>query len=579
MGNFGAGVAGAGVALKSLRDWQQEEARFRQEQETGAANLEASRQRNTVGKDQINELQRQRSAEAEERAATQQYYRDASSGYGEAAQAQPATPAQPAEVAPTEQPMPASAVPGATLSSSPVQPPKAPVTAAEAPVTPGGAPSMTAPTRPAPAPTAGAAGGRAGLLDVLAKKASDRGDTARANQLMAQKNELEKEGMAQVAHQALIDPTDVKKIEEVSNQYGSRRLVPGSLKYEGNGNYSGTSIMPDGSQKPFEHFNMLHAAMSLGVIAPPAVIKTKTDENVYTRNPSTGKLESVQEGHKFATTMNREGDIVTTNLQTGDTKIQAAGGGAGKLSRTDTMGLRQVMTLVGREAGNRNKLDTDPLKGSEGHPAPAPYDQASVAGLAQSLFLNNTELGKNAPLAVKIATAINDKDKDTVTGVAMLGGEQWNVVQYGTGRNKQLYGVSKVAQQPQPAAPAAQAKEQTVAAPAAAPARAMPVSAQAPAPAAAAPSPAPQSLPKPPPRAKSPEETAGEEVDTLRSQISEANSKLHDISATVLKRDPGAADRVRSEIAKLQAAHKAAMERYSSIVGSQAAVAGRTAKP
>jgi hypothetical protein len=415
---------------------------------------------------------------------------------------------------------------------------------------------------------------------VLAQKAYARGDTARANQLLAQKNEMEKEGMAQVAHQAMIDPTNVKKIEEVSNQYGARRLVPGSLKYEGNGNYSGISIMEDGSQKPFQNFNMLHAAMSLGVIAPPAVIKTKTDENVYTRNPSTGKLEQVQEGHKFATAMNREGDIVTTNLQTGDTKVQSAGGGAGRLSRTDNMGLRQVMTLVGREAGNRNKLDTDPLKGTEGHPAPAPYDQASVAGLAQSLFLNNAELGKNAPLAVKVATAINDKDKSTVTGVAMLGGEQWNVVQYGTGKNRQLYGISKVAQQPQSGAPAAQPKEQTAEAPAAAPARAMPVSTQPPAAqAATAPAPAQQSLPKPPPRSKSPEETAGEEVDTLRGQISEANGRLHDISATVLKRDPGAADKVRAEITKLQAAHKLAMERYSSIVGAQGAVAGRTMRP
>src|SRR5258706_11325733 len=307
MGSFGASVGGAGVALKSLRDWQQEEASFKQAQETGAANLESARQRNTLSKDQITELQRQRAAEAEERAATNQYYTDASPGFTPGAQA--SAPA--AETAPTEQPMPATAVPGATLSSSPVQPPKAPTTAAEAPVTPGGAPSLSAPSRPAPAapsaPTPGLAGGRSGLLDVLIHKAQARGDTARANQLLAQKNEMEKEGMAQVAHEAMIDPTNVKKIEEVSNQYGSRRLVPGSLKYEGNGNYSGISIMPDGTQRPFQNFNMLHAAMSLGVIAPPAVIKTKTDENVYTRNPSTGKLEQVQEGHKFATAMNREG--------------------------------------------------------------------------------------------------------------------------------------------------------------------------------------------------------------------------------------------------------------------------------
>lgn len=576
MGSLGAGVAGAGVALKSLRDWQQEEARFKQEQDTGAANLEATRQSNTFGKDKITELQRQRVAEAEERAATNQYYTDASPGYvpGQA-------PAQPAEAAPTEQPMPATAVPGATLSSSPVQPPKAPVTAAEAPVTPGGAPSLSAPARPAPvapgAPAAQPAGGRSGLLDVLAQKAYARGDTARANQLLAQKNEMEKEGMAQVAHEAMMDPTNVKKIEEVSNQYGARRLVPGSLKYEGNGNYSGISIMPDGSQKPFQNFNMLHAAMSLGVIAPPAIAHFKTDENVYSRNPSTGKLEPVQEGHKFATAMNREGDIVTTNLQTGDTKVQSAGGGAGRLSRTDNMGLRQVMTLVGREASNRTNMDKDNAW-REGY-VQRPYDQANVAGVAQSLFLNNTELGKNAPLAVKIATAINDKDKDTVTGVAMLGGEQWNVVQYGTGKNRQLYGVSKVAQQPQGGTPAAQPKEQTAEAPAAAPARAVPVSTQPQAPQAAAPAPAPQSLPKPPPRVKSPEETAGGEVDSLRESLHEANSRLHDISATTLKRDPGAADRVRSEIAKLQAAHKAAMERYSSLVGSQAAVSGRAMRP
>src|SRR6266850_7857001 len=108
MGSFGAGVAGAGVALKSLRDWQQEEARFKQEQETGAANLESTRQRNTLNKDQITELQRQRAAEAEERATTQQYYTDASPGFTPGAQAPAQSSSQPAETAPTEQPMPAS---------------------------------------------------------------------------------------------------------------------------------------------------------------------------------------------------------------------------------------------------------------------------------------------------------------------------------------------------------------------------------------------------------------------------------------------------------------------------------------
>jgi hypothetical protein len=413
---------------------------------------------------------------------------------------------------------------------------------------------------------------------VLAQKAYARGDTARANQLMAHKNELEKEGMAQVAHQALIDPANVKKIEEVSNQYGVRRLVPGSLKYEGNGMYSGIGIQENGQQTPFEHFNMLHAAMSLGVIKPPEVIRTKTDENVYMRNPSTGKLDQVQEGNKFkGHGASRYGPGFIVNEKDGTVQKIEPDGSSTTLTPAQTGGVRQIMTLVGREATNRTTMDKDGMWKPDY--VKRPYDQASVTSLAQNLFLNNPELGKNAPLAVKIATDINDKAKDAEMRPAMKNGELWNVVLYGTGKNRQLYGISKVPQQPTaqaaPAAPAQQTEPATPTVSAPAPARAMPVSTQAP---AAAPAPAPQSLPRPT-RAKSPEETAGEEADTLRSQISEANSRLHDISATVLKRDPGAADRVRAEIAKLQAAHKAAMERYSSIVGTQAAVAGRTMRP
>lgn len=428
-------IGNTGAALRSKAQYEEDRA-------LNSERIKQAQQGTAIGADQATELARKRAAEAEERDAASDYARRSAPGYFGGQQQPAAAPApapaptetaaaggsQPTEEAPTEQPIPTTAVPGSTLSSSPVPAPKAPTPPQAAAITPGGAPSLNAPPRmasPAPAapPTAPAqpGGGRVGLLDVLAKKALERGDTARYNELQAQKQALDKEGFGQAAHEALLDPTNVRKIEETFNQYGARRLVPGSLVYEGAGKYSGAVLSDDGSVRPFQHFDMLHAAMSLGVIAPPTMKGFKSDENVFSVDP-TGAINQVQTAHKFVTTMNRSGDIVTTNQQTGETHVQTAGGGEGRLSSTQNSGIREIMQLVGRVSKERS----DQLPGAkENKPR---LEQARVASTAQSIYLNNPELERNGPLAAEIAIAVNDGDKSASTGTAMRDGAMWNVV-------------------------------------------------------------------------------------------------------------------------------------------------------
>src|SRR5882672_5060783 len=264
MGLSLSGLSYAGHALKSARDYRQEEERFYTEQEGRQADVAAARQRLDIGRDQADQLQRQRAAEAEERGATADYYKAAAPGYPGFQQPQ-AAPAAAAPVAAPEaapegapaaapavpapapaQPMPPSAVPGVTLQASP-----APIPAAPAPQAPkpdasvaapvAGQPGTALPTPPRPSMPAAAApaapgqpaGGRAGLLDVLAQKANQRGDAGRAQQIIQTKDMLEKEGFGQLAHQAMMDPTNTRKLEEIANANGTWRVAPGSLRYDG----------------------------------------------------------------------------------------------------------------------------------------------------------------------------------------------------------------------------------------------------------------------------------------------------------------------------------------------------------
>src|SRR5438552_3483642 len=127
-----AGLGNAGVILKSKRDYDQETARFETEQKQREANVKSTQQQNQeFDYTKLDPARIQHERRIDEEAATRAYIRDSSTGYpgfqSQAAAAPAPAPAEqpeqvagPApEAAPAEQPMPASALPGSTLSASP----------------------------------------------------------------------------------------------------------------------------------------------------------------------------------------------------------------------------------------------------------------------------------------------------------------------------------------------------------------------------------------------------------------------------------------------------------------------------
>lgn len=386
---------------------------------------------------------------------------DDASGNGTMAPDAPAVPAgSPVQAtAPVQQSAPPPQVaipgitPGVTLSASA---PKAPPVQAQAAVTPAGGASL--PARPAPAPVAAPAPQRMGRLDALIAEASRRGDFKGEAKFRADKKTLEDEGLRAAAHDVMRNPDDVATITKSFNEAGVIRIVPGTLKPETfikdgkvryTGEYEATIVNADGKQMP-GRLDFKQIAVDAGVIAAPAVVKVKTDENAYVNDH--GKLTLVQEGQKYDAKVGRDGNGIVFNKVNGRYERIGADGKRAPLTTDQTNGIKEVNQFINKEASDR----ASQVPGVVGNKPQ--IDRMTVASIARNIFVNNQDKdeksGFSPTTAGKVALAFVDKSPDVKTGQAMFEGEKWNILGYGSGENAQTYRVSRVAQQPVAPTPA-----------------------------------------------------------------------------------------------------------------------------
>jgi hypothetical protein len=432
------GVAAAGVMLKSIGDYQREQDLRKQADETHREQLRSSTMHNNEAAKGVQDSDRQRGWDQQDRETAAAHMRalrpDAYQGDG----GPTPVPAAPPAALPPPNPVPATALAGQTLQSDQPKELDPPPKAAEP-----------------PKPTANTTGGRMGLYDVLARKAGERGDPAGQQKYITARDQLEKEGFGKAARVALGDPGNVAAIEQVFNASGAVKIVPGSLvanMVEGkpNGTYNATMIDANGQQRQVQNYNIMNAAVALGVIAPPKTIHFKGDENVYTQDAG-GNVKQIQEaGGRHKTITNTQGDVITTDEKTGAVTVTNPSGDTQRLTPEQAKAIPEINKLSTAEAKNRTDSLIQP--GQPGYKPP--LEAAKVAGIAQSIFVNNPSQrkdGLNGPVAVEIATAIHDKNPAAVTGTQRKeNGELWTVVKY----KGITYGLSRVPGQPgAPAAP------------------------------------------------------------------------------------------------------------------------------
>jgi hypothetical protein len=362
------------------------------------------------------------------------------------------------------------------------------VTPASAPRTPGGAPSLSRPQSAIASPAQ--AQGRAGLLDKLAQAALARGDTALYNERIAQKQKLRAEGVGEAAH-ILLSGGSAQDIERAFNANGSMRIMPGTLTINPDKSVSATIVDPaTGKTTQKNDYNLIHAAMAMGMIAPPTIQSHPATDRQTIIGPD-GNVQVLSEGGKYAAVAIRNVGAYVYNQTTGTGHIETPDGGTALLNPTQAAGMREIAQINNQVAGRRAQQ----IPGKEDNKPQ--LDESRVIGDASAIWLNNPGLMRSGKLnpgrAHEIAVAINDKDPAAALGQSEdpATHRMWNVVKY----KGVTYAISEAAAQPKPATPTAAATGAPAAPPAAAnaaPAAAVPVPRPAaPTPAAAPATPAP----------------------------------------------------------------------------------------
>ena len=445
LSQFGAGASGYHDAAYLESQRANEGERFRSEQAQRDVATESEQM-------QLSEQRRQFQSAAEDRAIATRYAHESAPGFSPTVEhdgtvtaptgAPPPTAAQPVPAAApsapvsspqvadkgapgnvlpavtmgqnqspsTPQPVAASAIPGQTLSYTP------PVTPANAPTTPSGAPSLASPPankQSAPTAQAPGAGGRAGLLDQLAQAALRRGDVQLYNQRIAEKQKLRAEGIGEAAH-LLLSGASPAEIERAYNANGSGRIMPGTLVHNGDGTINAVGIDPaSGKTFTIDHYNLIHAAMSLGMIAPPTISSHPATDRQTITGPD-GTVQTLTEGGKYSAVAIRGVGALVYNQSNGQGHIETPDGGTAQLNPTQAAGMREIAQINNEVAGRRAQQ----IPGQEGNKPP--LNESRVIGDASAIWLNNSKMLKNGQLtpgrAHEIAVAINDKDPAVQVG-------------------------------------------------------------------------------------------------------------------------------------------------------------------
>ena len=458
--NMTDGVAGAGVMLDSMHQYQRRAQLEKQADISTEQEQHAAANRNTQSDIATQAMQREEANAAEDRAAAGAWkdglHADMAAASAAKAAPQPvptqavqnqpvpgqaasdvpppanadeggaAMPASAGNVPatalpqPTDQPPPhpdiSGAVPGETLQASPV-------TQSQAPTTPGGNPQLAKPQISAQPgqqspPQPGSAqqpvpAGRMGFYESRAQYWESKGEFARADRYRQQAATTEKEGFGIAAHRAMMNPYDYAGITQGFNSTGALKIIPGTLAAldaQGNPITIGAdgkpsapatgnytaSILDANGQIVKVTHNILQDAINLGVIAPPTM-KDHAAGSTITTQDAQGNIKVLREGETWKGVPGRDGmPGYEINSQNGDIRILSADGQPKVLTSVQNKQGDIALRQI-RDAAKKIS-DSNALLGPDQR-APE-IDVSRTSALAQALVANNKDANGSTAAAI-----------------------------------------------------------------------------------------------------------------------------------------------------------------------------------